>query len=208
MLFYACRNEKRLYICPRSQSATRFRSRWLGFKLSQIMRTIETTVYSFNELSEQAKEKAIERLYDINVDYDWWDSTYEDAKNIGLQIDTFDLDRNRHAKGSFNLSAPEIAANILRDHGKDCETYKTAANFLEDHSPIFAQYMDESNEETYESSKLEDELQDLETEFLNSLLEDYSILLQREYEYLTSEAAIIETIEANEYEFTENGKLI
>jgi hypothetical protein len=171
------------------------------------MRTIETNVYKFSELSEQAKEKAIERLSDINVDYSWWEFTYMDAENIGLKIDSFDLDRNRHAKGSFNLSAPEIAANVLRDHGKDCGTYKTAANFLEDYSPIFAQYMDESNEETYESRELEDELQDLETEFLSSLLEDYSILLQREYEYLTSEAAIIETIEANEYEFTENGEM-
>jgi predicted transcriptional regulator len=33
-------------------------------------------------------------------------------------------------------------------------------------------------------------------------------MLQKEYEYLTSEEAIIETIEANEYEFTEKGEMI
>jgi len=33
-------------------------------------------------------------------------------------------------------------------------------------------------------------------------------MLQKEYEYQMSDEAIIETIEANEYEFTENGKLI
>ena len=32
-------------------------------------------------------------------------------------------------------------------------------------------------------------------------------LLRREYDYFTSEEAIIETIEANEYEFDENGNL-
>ena len=32
-------------------------------------------------------------------------------------------------------------------------------------------------------------------------------LLEREYEYLTSDDAIKETIEANEYEFDENGNL-
>ena len=32
--------------------------------------------------------------------------------------------------------------------------------------------------------------------------------LEAEYDYMTSEAAIIETIEANEYEFDENGKRI
>jgi hypothetical protein len=31
--------------------------------------------------------------------------------------------------------------------------------------------------------------------------------LETEYDYLTSEEAIIETIEANEYEFTEDGEL-
>ena len=38
------------------------------------------------KLSDKAKQKAIEKFYDINVDYDWWDSVYEDAKNIGLKI--------------------------------------------------------------------------------------------------------------------------
>jgi hypothetical protein len=32
-------------------------------------------------------------------------------------------------------------------------------------------------------------------------------MLRQEYEYLTSEGAIIETIEANEYEFTEEGRM-
>jgi myo-inositol catabolism protein IolC len=33
----------------------------------------EVKVYKFNELDEKAKEKAIERYSDINVDYDWWE---------------------------------------------------------------------------------------------------------------------------------------
>jgi hypothetical protein len=45
----------------------------------------------------------------------------------------------------------------------------------------------------------------LEDEFLKTLCEDYRIILSREYDYLTSEAAIIETIEANEYEFKADG---
>jgi len=57
------------------------------------MRTIETTVYKFDELSDEAKQQSIENLYDLNVDYEWWDCTYEDAENIGLKISEFDLDR-------------------------------------------------------------------------------------------------------------------
>lgn len=56
------------------------------------MRTVRTKVYKFSELSEQAKEKAIESFYNINVDYEYWDSTYEDFKlfceTIGLTVDT------------------------------------------------------------------------------------------------------------------------
>ena len=47
----------------------------------------------------------------------------------------------------------------------------------------------------------------LDDEFRVSILEDYRIMLQKQYEYLCSEEAIIETIEANDYEFTEDGKL-
>ena len=49
-------------------------------------RTIRTKVYLFSELSDQAKQKVIEDNYDINVDYEWWESAYEDAANIGLKI--------------------------------------------------------------------------------------------------------------------------
>lgn len=168
------------------------------------MKTKTINIYSFNELSEEAKQKAIEKFYDINVNYNWWEFTYEDAKNIGLKINSFDLERNRHAKGEFIWSACEVAANILKEHGETCETYKTAENFLKEWQPIFDEYMNEESE-NYESWESEDKLQELESEFLESLLEDYSIMLQNELEYLTSEKAIIETIELNEYEFTEDG---
>lgn len=170
------------------------------------MRTIRIKLYKLNELSENAKQKAIENLSDINVDFEWWESIYEDAENIGLKITSFGLDRNRHAKGEFNLAANEVTANIFRDHGEDCKTYKTAASFMEEWQPIFNNYMDETHED-YESSDSEDKLTDMENEFLKSLLGDYSTILQDEYEYRTSERAIIEIIEANEYEFTQDGKL-
>ena len=41
-------------------------------------RTRIETVYTL----EEVKEKAIEKNWDINVDYVWWDCTYDDAKTI------------------------------------------------------------------------------------------------------------------------------
>lgn len=170
------------------------------------MRTIEVKIFKFNELNEKAKQNAISNLYNINIDYNWWEFIYEDAKNIGLKITSFNLDRNRHAKGDFILNAPEVAQNILSNHGKECDTYKTAESFLEVWQPIFNAYMDEESEK-YESSESEDEMQELEDDFLNSLLEDYSIILQNACDYLQSDESIIDTIEANDYEFTEDGEM-
>ena len=169
------------------------------------MKTIEVKLFSFDELSEDAKQTAINNHLDINVNFDWWQNTYEDAKNIGLEITSFDLERNRHAKGNFILSACEVAQNILNAHGENCATHKTAESFLEDFNPLFSEYLDESSEH-YESSETEGKLQDLETDFLNSLLEDYSIILQNECDYLQSEEAIKETLIINEYDFLESGK--
>lgn len=154
------------------------------------MKTIEIKLFKFEELSEEAKQKVLQDMYDINISYDWWESTYEDAKNIGLQITSFDLDRNRHAKGELSMPAIDVMKNIMEEHGENCDTYKTAAKYF--HSWGLT---------------LDEDLEDLEYEFLNDLLEDYSIILQKESEYLTSEEAIIESIEANDYDFTEAGKI-
>ena len=167
------------------------------------MKTLTINVYEFDELIEKAKENAINKLADINVDYEWWDLTYDDAENIGLKLKTFDLDRNRHATGELILSATEVAANVIRDHGDQCETYKTAQEFLDEQNK-YPMPDDDSDE----FSVWEDKMLELEDEFLKSLLEDYSIILQKEYEYLTSEEAIIESIKANDYVFDENGNLI
>ena len=171
------------------------------------MRTIETKVYTFDELSEQAKQKAIESLYDINVDYEWWEFICEDAGRIGLEIDGFDLDRGLHASGGLTMSALEVAQSIIENHGEKCETYKIAQEFLHEHAPLFSDYMNEESE-NYESKELEDDMAYLEDEFTKDLLSEYASMLQREFEHLTSEEVIAQTIEANEYEFTEDGQQI
>jgi hypothetical protein len=55
-------------------------------------RVIEVTLYQFDELSDKAKEKARDWYRDGQFDYDWWDSTYEDAvecaRRMGLTVKT------------------------------------------------------------------------------------------------------------------------
>ncbi len=169
------------------------------------MKTIRTKVYQFSELSDKAKDTAVSELSDINVMHDWYQFTYEDAAQIGLKLTSFDLDR-KECNGYFMLAANEVAQNILNNHGDICETYRTAQSFMEEWQPVFNNYMDETHAD-YESNESEAKMQDMEENFLQSLLEDYRIMLGKELEYLYSEKAIIETIEANEYYFTQDGKI-
>jgi hypothetical protein len=172
------------------------------------MKTLQINIYQFSELSEDAKQKATQKLFDINVYDEWWDSVYYDAKNIGLKITGFDLDRANYCNGNFLDTPTYTASKIISEHGEHCETYKTAKAFIIELAELVAKYSNgietdivaDGNEYEFDS-----EADELETEFLNSLLEDYKTILKHEYEYLTSEEAIMQTIEANEYEFTEDG---
>lgn len=171
--------------------------------------TTQTDVYKFAELSEDAQQKAIESLWDINVDYDWSEYTIEDAKRIGLIITDFDIDRFS-IKGDLDFSGSDSAYKIISDHGETCDTYKLAKTFLSDWSKLVEKYSDGINKDIVAEDNeydFDQEADDLENEFRKDLLNDYLSILTKEYEYQTSRAQIIETIESNDYDFTIDGKL-
>ncbi len=148
----------------------------------------ERKLYPFDELSEDSQDKAVELLSGLNAGYKWWDSIYEDAATIGLKITEFDIDRGSYCKGDWIEDADNVARLIVKNHGETCKTHKDATAFLTE----------------YEAGKAYD---DIAYEFKRTICEDYRIMLQEEYEHLSSKEAIIETIERNGYEFTEDGEL-
>lgn len=174
------------------------------------MRTVRTKVYSFDELTEDAKLTVIGNLSDINVNYEWWESTYEDAKNIGLKITSFDIGRASICEGSLIWDVAEVTNAIIKEHGETCATFETAKQYLTDYNNLVVKYSDgiktdivaEGNEYDFDQ-----EADDLDANFLQSILEDYRMILSKEYDYLTSSEAIKESIEANSYEFLENGNI-
>ena len=174
------------------------------------METRTYKVYKFNELDDDTKQSALENLADINVVHDWWDCMYEDAANVLLKLTEFDIDRGSYCKGDFIEYAEDTANKIITEHGKSCETWGTATNYIAERAELVKKYSDgiktdivaEDNE--YDFDK---DCEDIDAEFLRAILEDYRIMLQQEFEYMTSEKAIIETIEANDYDFTEDGKI-
>lgn len=158
------------------------------------MKTINVNVYQYSELSDKAKENARD-WYQRGDTFDFeWDSMKEDAKNIGLSLTEWEYCCS--INGDFIGSGRECAEKIIKEHGKTCETYKTAKSFL-----VELKKADKEYEKTGPEAKKEE----VEAEFLKSLLEDYRIMTDKQFEYTQSEEAIAETMEANEYTFLENG---
>ena len=162
------------------------------------MKTKVISVYSYNELSDKAKENASQWYLegdDLNFQ---WENLQEDSKRIGLELKG---ETNRgYWSGSFITSALECAEDIMKEHGKDSETYKDAKEFYDKAFPL--------SEIEERSDEQENELSELEEDFLKILLEDYRILWKKEVKYCQSEEYIKETMELNDYEFDVNGKII
>lgn len=159
------------------------------------MRTIRTKVYFFNELTPDAQKNALELQRYINVEHDWWFMTYEDAENIGLKITSFDLERGKNITGNFVYNAHHTATKIIELHGESCESYKLAVAYL-------AGYDNINNEEEDNES-----LEELDSDFHRNILSYYVDYLEKEYDYLQTDASIKATFEANSYEFLADGKL-
>jgi len=164
------------------------------------MRIIETKAYQFEELDEQTKEKAIDNYRYVSVEHDsWWDFVKEDLNYIGIELRSFDIDRGSFAE-IHSEDFYETCEKIIETHGENCETYKIAERYIKEYKDI--QYHIQDDED------LDEKLDDLDNEYQKEFSEEVLSMLRREYEYMTSDEYVIEMFQANEYEFTDQGKLI
>lgn len=164
------------------------------------MRRITRTVYKLSELKPKVRAKVLERYVEINTRDDWWDSTYEDAARAGIAITEFDIDY-RTIKGHLNVDMADSIASILKDHGDTCHTYKVALEYKEhtDVHELASRMLAEHDDDC--------ELCDTNrTVYTNRLLACYLSMLRDEYTYQSSDEAIADTLEANDYEFTKDGE--
>ncbi|MFD0749273.1 hypothetical protein ACFQZS_03910 [Mucilaginibacter calamicampi] len=148
------------------------------------MKTIQIQLIELDELEEKARERALREYAYFNVEDDWWRDIYEDGKMVKLKLTGFDLDRGAYCNGEWIADARTTASLILENHGEKTDTYLTAKAFA--------------------GQKVSDE-EEWADSFLSAILKDYLAMLQYEYDYLTSDKAVVETIEANEYLFTADG---
>ncbi len=184
--------------------------------------TREYKVYSFAELSEEAKKTALEKLRNTNVDEEFWsDCVLEDATE-------------QLAEMGYKYARVYFSGFWSQGDGASFECTVDVPAWLKHASPVnkekFLKLADislyagikTSGRCSHEYSMTIDieqveyveGLGDLVGELGEAILEDarhearliYK-KLEKEYEYLTSDDAVIETIEANEYEFLASGKM-
>lgn len=180
------------------------------------MRIIETKAYQFEELDEQTKEKAIDNCRYISVDDDYWyEFIKEDLISVGIELRSFDIDRGSFAE--IHIDDMYISGEkIIESHGENCETYKIAQRYIEEYDTIKDKMdnlecieNDDSDEEHLNKlMQLDNDLEDLDEEYQKEFSEEVLSILRSEFEYMTSDEHIIEILDANESEFTDQGEII
>lgn len=163
------------------------------------MKTIEIKVYRFEELDKQTKEKVIENYRYINVDNTfWYDCIKEEFNSLGLEIKEFDLDRGNYAK--IYIDNFEDTSNyIIKEFGDSVLIKQTAKNYINEYEKIQANFKEDED--------VEREVELLDDQYEKEYSEDILSYLRSSYDWEISDEAITETIEANEYDFTTDGKI-
>ena len=179
------------------------------------MKIVEVKIYSFNELSMEAQQKVIKNLYDINVYDDTWHECILEEFTAQLNEKGF-LDAEIFFSGFWSQGD-----GLCFDAKIDVEkfTNKRLSYVIENYSNIYISKTNNSNLYSHEKTRyidyeptgrknidtaIEKLANEIESERL-SICKDFYRQLEKAYEDLCSEESIIETIEANNYEFTEAG---
>ena len=183
------------------------------------MRKMTTMVYSFAELSEAAQERALNAFRCISVEYDWWtygayDTICTVGNLLGLDIDRINFDTDSYCIFDASYEYVRGAAKAVKAEFPQDTKLHDVARKLQDLQKrhFYSLSCAVTKGRTTNRYSCFRFGEDYECEDLGDIIDDFAhwaqILLRDEYKYLTSDEAVKETIEANEYEFTEAGKLV
>lgn len=197
--------------------------------------TIETEVFTFDELDDDAKERAREWFREGGFNYEWWDFTLDQAREIGAVLG-FDIpEKNGIAFSGFwsqgdgasfsaTWRAPKAPYKRMKALGFDW-THESVKPLLEmaDAMAVLLCNMTRSERDEgatiyrsgrsvhegsmrigpdgYEPEHAED-LLDIARDFAHWVYRS----LEREWDYMNSDEVVDESIRANEYTFTADGK--
>jgi hypothetical protein len=181
------------------------------------MKTEQVKVYNFSELSKEVQEKVIDKHREINIDWnDWYEFEYEgfheELEKVGLSCESFCFDLYDR---SFWMTNPKIEdikkfllspmtdneklLNAIEENPVDKDIEQLEENYTfgieEQRGCNFVYGLEEvGDKHGYDYNG-----------HLKDILKDFLKRLDESYNYLMTDEAIVDTIEANEYEFLENG---
>lgn len=189
--------------------------------------TVTRTLFQFSELSEKAQERAIERFRDINVEHEWYefelDNFTEQLEEVGFNCPEISFSGfwSQGDGASFTCKTAHIESLI--DALKDSRHHRKYARFLTkiaDYLSVSVERINYQYSHKYSTravvdsclpgrrlqlealiNRFEEDVESLRLELSHRLFET----LTAQYDHLRSDEAVIEAIEANEYEFLEDG---
>ncbi len=191
---------------------------------------ISITAYTFDELSDDAKEKARDWYRERALDYEWYDHVFDMAKEVGAALGitikniyfsgfasqgdgacfvgeyTYRADWRGKLREAFGEAIPAELERI----GEALQLHRVFE--VEDHTPdgdadayetvsITKSSHYYSHENTVTITSRSDEVCDALRIFMRWIYSQ----LQQEYDWLNSDEQVDESIRANEYLFTESG---
>ena len=198
------------------------------------MRTIERKIYHYDELSEQAQQVAIEsmrdRISDIRIesDSDDYRNTLEMIERI-FRVNIYDWSVDKYnSYFRFNFvgidddteNEPRLLLRYLNTNVLPCidnqKRYYSKTARVSRRSRILSNksydycltgcWCDDAVDNALNNINQSVKKHFNAREFVNSILEGFFEQWRNDYEYSNSDECITEDIEANNYEFYENGE--
>lgn len=187
----------------------------------------ETTLYKFDELSTQAKEKAITSFQedDSYLDYEWYECAIDDFTTILELIGYYDITcyfSGFHSQGdgacfSARFSREKRCLQKVKSYCPKEEEILNIIEKIQSEIPLHEKYEIKHSGHYYHEyctnvyylgdNEKAEQLDERFLELSRQLMRILYKKLNTEYDYLNSSESIIEHIKANDYEFTEDGKL-
>ena len=186
------------------------------------MEIVQIKGYTIGELEPKAKERALSWIIE-GLDYEWWDSVYDDArecgKRLGIDIDNIYFSGFYHQGSgccfSGHYSYQKGWKKAIKDYAsKDQELLEIGQALQDIQRPAFYELGGEiKGNDRYWRTRIDLHWQYSEHEqAINDVLSNFADWiynnLQTEYEWLSSEEQLIESVQANGYLFDENGRII
>ena len=198
------------------------------------MRTIERKIYRYDELNEQAKQVAIESMKEeissVRIESDSYEyrNTLEKIEHIfGVKVYNWDVNEyNPYFRFEFTnieedteneprLLLRYLNTNVLPYIDNKKRYYSKTSRASRKSRILFNNSYDYCLTGCWCDDAVDNALNNINQsvknkfnarEFVESILEGFFKQWQNDYEYALSDECIAEDIEANEYEFYENGK--